>query len=120
MVADTGARLPATTIEAEPLQAIVVYGWILAGFIASRPRLTVAVVAVVVLLGVGMGEQVDVDKRKPFVVERDTDIEAVPPGTTVIIVREGHRDRPTLTPDGIPVIYPYNDQHDQSGPLRRR
>lgn len=119
-VADTGARLPATTIEAEPLQAIVVYGWILAGFIASRPRLTVAVVAVVVLLGAGMGEQVDVDKRKPFVVERDTDIGTVPPGTTVIIVREGHRDRPTLTPDGIPVIYPYNDQHDQSGPLRRR
>lgn len=119
-VADTGARLPATTVEAEPLQAIVVYGWILAGFIAERPRLTI--VAAAVLLGVAMdgGEEV-VDKRRPYVVETEADIGKVPHGTTVVVVREHkHRDRDVVTEEGIPVIYPYNDQHDQPSPPRRR
>lgn len=123
VVADTGAHLPTSTVQARPATVAVLYGWVLAGFIAQKPRITLAAAAAVVV-GVAMaaGEKpVDVDKRNAYVVEREADIGPLPPGTTVVVVREAKkRDRPVVTREGVPVIYPYNDQHDQSGPLRRR
>lgn len=121
LVADTGAHLPASTIQTRPATVAVFYGWILAGFIAQKPRITIAAAAVVVGVAMTGEKPVDVDKRNAYVVEREADIGPLPPGTTVVVVREAKKhDRPVVTREGIPVIYPYNDQHDQPGPLRRR
>lgn len=129
VVAETGAHLPASTINARPATVAVFYGWALAGFIAERPRLTITitVAGVVAVAAAGMGdvgETVDVDKRNAYVVDSEADIGPLPPGTTVVVVREAKkRDRPVVTREGVPVIYPYNDQHgqpDQAGSLRRR
>ncbi len=112
-VADTGAHFPASTIQARPATVAVVYGWILAGFIAEKPRITIAAAAVVVGVAMTGEKSVDVDKRNAYVVEREADIGPLPPGTTVVVVREAVKhDRPVVTQEGIPVIYPYNDQHD--------
>lgn len=120
-VAETGARLPATTIETEPVHAIVVYGWVLAGFIASRPKMTLAAAAVFLGIAMTKGGTVEVDTRNAYVVQREADIGGVPSGTTVIVVCEAiQRDRPVVTQEGIPVIYPYNDQHAQPSALCRR
>lgn len=106
-VADSADHLPATTVQARPAVVAVFYGWVIAGFIASRPRVTMAAAALVVGIAmVGEVERVDVDKRHPHVVDSEAEIEPIPPGTTVVVVRDGHRDRPTVTQDGIPVIYP--------------
>lgn len=111
-VAETGAHLPASTVQARPAAVAVFYGWILAGFIAEKPRITIAA-AVVVGVAMTGEESVDVDKRNAYVVEREADIGPLPPGTTVVVVREAKKhDRPVVTQEGIPVIYPYNDQHD--------
>lgn len=123
VVADTGSHLPVSTVDARPAVVAVFYGWILAGFIAQRPRVTlVAAGFVVAVAGMGdAGETVDVDKRNAYVVEREADVSPLPPGTTVVVVREAvKRDRPVVTREGVPVIYPYNDRHGQPGPLRRR
>ena len=74
------------------------------------------------LLGAAIGGETEVvDKRKPYVVETEADIGKVPHGTTVVVVREPkNRERNVVTEEGIPVIYPYNDQHDQPSPPRRR
>ncbi|WP_297851625.1 ComEC/Rec2 family competence protein [uncultured Corynebacterium sp.] len=122
-VAETGASLPSATVQARPIEAAVFYGWVLAGFIAHKPRITLTCAVLIVSVGVmGSGEgKVDVDKRNILVVDREEDIGPLPPGTTAVAVREGtQRKRPVVTQDGIPVIYPYNDQHDQPSALHRR
>lgn len=115
-VAEIGAGLPGATARAAPLVVVVCYGWIIAGFWARRPRLTVACGAVVLTIAVAGGttnspgwhDPGDVDAEQAHVVNTEEDVEPVPPGTTLVVVLDreaGQQSRPVFTRSGIPVIY---------------
>lgn len=110
-VATVGARLPIATAPVGPVTALVAYGWILTGIIAKRPRLTAAMTLAALCLthtptpAVPAG---DVSQLRQHVVATKADIDPVPPGTQLVVVLESGRPpkRPTMTQEGIPVIFP--------------
>lgn len=120
-VAEVGAGLPGTTIEASPIAVIVAYGWIMAGFFLRRSLLTlgtaVCIVVAVQVMGstVGAGpwtRVVDSASLSAHVVDTEDDIEPVPDGTQLVVVLDpGGRphERPVVTRTGVPVIYPNRD-----------
>ncbi|MCT1804787.1 ComEC/Rec2 family competence protein [Corynebacterium sanguinis] len=114
LVATTGAAFPGATVEAGPLGVIVCYGWVLAGFMAQRPRLTLTAVAAALAVA-GPGAQwhkpVELNRLTAHVVERESGIEPVPAHTQVVVVLEGGQphDRPVSTTGGLPVLYPNRD-----------
>lgn len=113
-VATVGARLPFATVEAGPLAALVAYGWILAGLMASRPRLTFALtVSVIAVLHLQPlpAPPVDQSALNAYVVATRGDIEPVPAGTELVVVLEqgAPTKRPAKTPEGIPVVFPNRD-----------
>lgn len=113
-VAVVGARLPAATISATPAAVALGYGWVLAGLLAHRPRLTAGVVAAVLAVGQLQpppAPVVDQSSLRAHVVATRADIEPVPPGTQLVVVLEAGSPtaRPTVTPAGIPVVFPNRD-----------
>lgn len=119
-VAEAGAGLPGSTIAATPAVVAVCYGWILAGFVAKRPRLTLACTTTLMLVlvtgvsGLPGGEgggKVDVDTLTAHVVNDEEDVEPIPAGTGIVVVLEGGEPhtRPVVTRDGVPVLYPARD-----------
>ena len=113
-VAVVGARLPAATISATPAAVALGYGWVLAGLLAHRPRLTAGAVAVVLAVGQLQpppAPVVDQSSLRAHVVATRADIEPVPPGTQLVVVLEAGSPtaRPTVTPAGIPVVFPNRD-----------
>lgn len=109
-VARIGAGLPGATIRAAPLAAIVAYGWIVAGFLAGRPRATIcATAACLVVFAAPDGiAPVDPSGKRAHVVRTADDVEPVPAWAQLVVVLEGGppRARPTATREGIPVIFP--------------
>lgn len=141
-------RLPVDKVAATPFAVAVAYGWVVAGFAYGRPRLTIAatVVAVAVVAGDGAvvpwraptnhGEEVELSADNTVVVQEESDIGTadIGPNVKAIIVRGGKgkepHDRPTVTRDAVPVIYPDRDgkvvvltdgsQKATNGAFRRR
>ena len=115
-VARIGAGLPSATVSATPLTALVVYGWVLAGFLAGRPRATICAAATCLALCVAPGEPAPVDPAglRAHVVETIEDAEPVPEGAQLVVVLEGGppRGRPVATRGGIPVIFPNENAED--------
>lgn len=116
VVAEVGARLPGATVTAAPLTVVVMYGWVAAGFIAGRPRLTLACagagILVVTAAGGGWGSAVDPGALRAHVVNAEAEIDPVPPGTQLVVVLDPAgkpHTRPVVTRDGVPVIYPARD-----------
>lgn len=136
-VAHAVRDLPLAVVSAGPVAVVLVYGWIVAGFIFHRPRLTVTLIlSVATVLGVAgslghapgwmqirggsrvhtAAPEVDLAGLRAHVVDTEDDIEPVPPGTQVLVVLSGDgapADRPTRTQDYLPVLYPARD-----GPVR--
>nr|VDG63067.1 ComEC family competence protein [Streptococcus thermophilus] len=119
-VAEVGSGMPGTTVGAAPLAVVVFYGWVIAGFWAGRPRLTmacgVAVMASAVITaawGATGGQDLrDVETLHAHVVNTEEEVEPVPPGTQLVVVLDpaaGEQTRPVFTRGGIPVIYPGRD-----------
>lgn len=113
-VATVGARLPISTVPAAPAAVAVAYGWVIAGLAAKRPRLT----AVAVAAGLALTQAhlprapvLDQSALQAHVVATRVDIEPVPPGTQLVVVLESGKPtkRATVTPGGIPVIFPNRD-----------
>ncbi|MDY5784862.1 ComEC/Rec2 family competence protein [Corynebacterium sp.] len=113
-VAEHGARLPGATIQARPLTVVVVYGWIIAGLVAGRPRFTALATAAVVAVASLAAQPtprhpaIDPATARTHVVSTEDDVEPVPEGTEVVVVLESGRapPRPVVTAGGIPVVYP--------------
>ncbi|MEX3507267.1 ComEC/Rec2 family competence protein [Corynebacterium sp. LK2532] len=136
-VAHAVRDLPLAVVSTGPVAVALVYGWVVAGFLFHRPRLTVTLVlSLAAVLGIAgslghapawlqarggarvhtSAPEVNLADLRAHVVDTDDDIEPVPPGTQVIVVLSGEgpaADRPTRTPDYIPVLYPARD-----GPVR--
>ncbi|OFS20562.1 ComEC/Rec2 family competence protein [Corynebacterium sp. HMSC04H06] len=136
-VAHAVRDLPLAVVAVGPVAVTLVYGWVVAGFLFHRPRLTVTLVlslAGVLGLAGSLGyapawiqarggarlhtsaPEVDLTGLRAHVVDTDDDIDPVPPGTQVIVVLSGEgaaADRSTRTQDHIPVLYPARD-----GPVR--
>ncbi|WP_350354530.1 ComEC/Rec2 family competence protein [Corynebacterium aquatimens] len=112
-VALRGSALPLATIAATPVVVMVAYGWVLAGIVGKRPRLTAAATATAIAFA---------SLRTPppppapayaegltvHVVATKADVEPVPPGTELVVVLEQGRPprRPVRTQGGIDVIFP--------------
>ena len=115
-VAKTGAGLPSATVAAAPLTALVVYGWVLAGFLAGRPRATVCAAVSGLALCIAPGEPAPIDPTglRAHVVETIEDAEPVPKWAQLVVVLEGGppRGRPVATREGIPVIFPNENAED--------
>lgn len=114
IVATFGARLPFATVEAGPLAAVVAYGWIIAGLMARRPRLTFATTAsVIAALSVFPlpAPPVDQTALRAHVVATRGEIDPVPAGTELVVVLEpgAPTKRPAKTKEGIPVVFPNRD-----------
>lgn len=112
-VAKIGAGLPVATMPAAPLTALVLYGWVVAGIVAKRTGLTLALtVAVMVVPHLApQAPIVDQSTLRAHVVSSNAGTEPVPPGTQLVVVLESGSPtkRPAMTPQGIPVIYPNRD-----------
>lgn len=115
-VARIGAGLPSATVPATSLTALVVYGWVLAGFLVGRPRATICAAIVGLALLVAPGEPAPVDPAGPraHVVETIEEAEPVPEWAQLVVVLEGGppRGRPVVTREGIPVIFPNENAED--------
>lgn len=113
-VAVMGAGLPVATISATPAAVAVCYGWVLAGLLAHRPRLTAGAVAAVLAVSqvqLPQAPLMDISSLRAHVVATRADIEPVPPGTQLVVVLEAGSPtkRPTVTPAGIPAVFPNRD-----------
>lgn len=118
VVAGVGAHLPAATVAATPGVVLVAYGWVVAGLVAGRPRVTIALTLIGVAAAGGLHpwqRPLDVTALRAHVVPRESAIDPVPAGTQLVVVLEGGRphERPVVTPFGVPVLYPNRD-----GPVR--
>ena len=113
-VAEVGAALPLSTVSATPVVVAVAYGWVIAGIAAGRPRLTASAVAAVLVatqLHFPHAPVVDQSTLRAHVVQTRNEIEPVPAGTQLVVVLEhgAPTKRPTVTPAGIPVVFPNRD-----------
>ncbi|WP_179154767.1 hypothetical protein [Corynebacterium fournieri] len=110
-VARIGAGLPGATVSATPLAALVAYGWVLAGFLAGRPRATVCAAAACVIVAAAMNQPaapVDYTGLRAYVVDTAEEAVPVPQWAQLVVVLESGppKKRPVATRDGIPVIFP--------------
>lgn len=113
-VAEVGANLPHATVEAGALTALVSYGWIVAGLVASRPRITVGVAAAVLVVATApwhTAPRVDPASLRAHVVQSTDEVEPVPADAQLVVVLEEGKphSRPVVTRGGIPVIFPNRD-----------
>lgn len=109
-VAKIGAGLPSATVSATPLAALVAYGWIIAGFLAGRPRATVCVTVACLLFASAPAAPGPVDPagKRAHVVHTKEEVDPVPPWAQLVVVLESGPplSRPVATREGIPVIFP--------------
>lgn len=110
-VAQVGAGLPSATVSATPLTAVVAYGWIVAGFLAGRPRATVCAAAACVAVAAVMNQPAapsDYTGLRAHVVDTAEEAEPVPQWAQLVVVLESGppKERPVATREGIPVIFP--------------
>lgn len=114
-VAHMCSVLPVVTVAAGPLGVMLIYGWVIAGLVCRRVLLTVGVLALgaVWLAGPSTSEpEVDPAFLRAVTVESEDEIEDVAPGTQLIVVLDpagAPADRPTVTVDGVAVLYPNRD-----------
>ena len=109
-VARTGAGIPGATVAATPLVALVVYGWVVAGVLAGRPRVTLCATVACVAMFAAPAQPTSIDPagKRAHVVDTVEEVEPVPAGAELVVVLEGGpaRTRPVATREGIPVIFP--------------
>lgn len=124
-VAQWCAGLPAATIPTPtgwqgPVWVVLCWGWVLAALVAGHPvkvTLTLAGLMLGSLVGGWLGEAdrapaIPLEQLTTHVVVSEAMINPVPVGTEVIIVTDSSgspRDTPSVTRDGIPVLYPHRD-----------
>ncbi|MDO5668687.1 MAG: ComEC/Rec2 family competence protein [Corynebacterium sp.] len=114
-VAEWCASLPVSTVPAEPLWVLIAYGWIIAGIVAGHPAKTLILLLVWWIYAADFTRtppEIPLDTLQVHVVREVADVDTAPPGTQVIIVSESSgspADRPTVTRDGIPVLFPNRD-----------
>lgn len=114
-VAGACAALPVVTVEFDPMTVIIGYGWVLAGIIHRRlitTSVALAVVAGALLAPRPLPPEVDVETLRTAVVPGVDDVAEAPAGTQLIVVLDPQgapADRPTVTRDGVPVLFPHRD-----------
>lgn len=123
-VAKWAQDLPVATIEISPWAALIAYGWIIAALLAGFIRTTtVVLVAAMFLAGWNqrLPPQAEITADNVLVVkelEQVTDYSGqfdpatVPPGIEAIVVTDSSgkpATRPTVTPSGIPIVFPNRD-----------
>ncbi|RNE49624.1 ComEC/Rec2 family competence protein [Corynebacterium alimapuense] len=114
-VASVGAGLGLATVSASPAWVLVAYGWIIAAVVGGHAGKTLVVLAiwfVVAARGEQTAPELDIGELSTHVVKTVEDLESVPPGTHVIIVLDSSgqaAQRPTVTRQGIPVLFPHRD-----------
>ncbi|GAB3691346.1 ComEC/Rec2 family competence protein [Corynebacterium nasicanis] len=114
-VADWCAGLPISTIPAEPMWVLIVYGWIIAGIVGGRPAVTLALLLAWWAWNADftrLPPEVPVESLQVHVVREVEEVDTAPPGTQVIIVRDpsgSPATRPTITREGVPVLFPERD-----------
>lgn len=115
-VARLCAELPLVSVAAAPPTVLLIYGWVIAGLVNRRVLLTAGCVALgaVWLAGpsISVSPKVDPGQLRSVTVESEEDLGGVAPGTQLIVVLDADgqpADRPTVTPDGVPVLYPNRD-----------
>lgn len=116
--------LPVATIEISPWAALIAYGWIIAALLAGFIRTTtVVLVAAMFLAGWNqrLPPQAEITADNVLVIkelEQVTDYSGqfdpatVPPGIEAIVVTDSSgkpATRPTVTPSGIPIVFPNRD-----------
>ncbi|MDN8605190.1 ComEC/Rec2 family competence protein [Corynebacterium ureicelerivorans] len=109
-VARSGAGIPGATVAATPLVALVVYGWVVAGVLVGRPRVTLCVTVACVAMFAAPAQPASIDPagKRAHVVDTVEEVEPVPAGAELVVVLEDGpaRTRPVATREGIPVIFP--------------
>ena len=114
-VATWCAGLPVSTVPAGPVWVLLAYGWILAGLLAGRPWTTLLIVAAWWAWNADLSRpppEVPLDGLVVHVVEKLGEVERTPAGTQVIVVLDpagSPATRPTVTRDGVPVLFPHRD-----------
>lgn len=120
-VATWCAQLPNATVPAGPGWVLVGYGWLIAAVLAGHPWKVLTGVAAFFLWSLHAGTAVTGAPELPLetlpagavaVVDNVAEVARVPPGTQVIIVLDGTgqaADRPTVTRDRVPVLFPHRD-----------
>ena len=114
-VAEWCAGLPVATAPAEPLWVLIAYGWIIAGIVGGRPAKAVVVLLTWWVCSADLTRpppEVPLDGPDVHVVETVEDVRRAPPGTRAIVVLDpsgGPAQRPTVTRDGVPVLFPHRD-----------
>ncbi|AIT61623.1 ComEC/Rec2 family competence protein [Corynebacterium doosanense] len=114
-VARVCAALPLVSVAAAPATVLLVYGWVIAGLVSRRVLLTtgcVALGAVWLAWPSISSPTIDPGELHTATVAGEEDVGAVPAGTQLIIVEDARgepADRPTVTRDGVPVLYPNRD-----------
>lgn len=114
-VAKWCAQLPNAIVPASPAWVLLSYGWVLAGMIAGHPLKTLA--ALVVVFGYfaqspQLPPEVEWDHLEVHVVDTVEQVGTAPAGTQAIVVKDGEgkpATRPTVTREGIPVLFPHRD-----------
>ncbi|AKK09392.1 ComEC/Rec2 family competence protein [Corynebacterium testudinoris] len=114
-VAQWCAQLPNAIVPASPAWVLLGYGWVLAGVIAGHPLKTLA--ALMVVFGYfaqspQLPPTVEWDHLEVHVVDTVEQIGTAPAGTQAIVVKDGEgkpATRPTVTREGIPVLFPHRD-----------
>lgn len=109
--------LPLATVPAQPVWVLLSYGWIIAGLVGGHTWKTLLLVLSWWVLSVRDGagplpEEVPLDSLAVHVVAEVGEVDHAPPGTQVIIVRDPSgrpANRPTITQDGVPVLFPDRD-----------
>ncbi|AJK69480.1 ComEC/Rec2 family competence protein [Corynebacterium marinum] len=114
-VASWCAGLPLASVPADPEWVLVAYGWIIAGLVGGHPWKTLAVVLGWWLWSADftrLPAEVPLETLRVHVVQEVAEVDRAPPGTQVIVVRDpagAPADRPSVTRDGVPVLFPNRD-----------
>lgn len=115
LVATSLAALPAVTIELHPVTVLIGYGWILAGILFRRLVTTAAILivaATLVFFPSPRAPTIDPATLRTATIDSLDDLASVPAGTQAIIVTDPAGQpapRPTVTADGVPVLFPHRD-----------
>lgn len=111
-VAEFSAGLPLSLISAHPVAVLIGYGWLLAALIARKWWVPLLLVAGLGLAGVDKPQAPVVPEARTFTVAAVEDVGKAPPGTQIIVVTDPSgtpAGRPTVTAEGVPVLFPARD-----------
>lgn len=114
-IASLCAQLPNAIVPASPVWVLLGYGWVMAGILSGHPWKTTCVLSIWFLIaarGADLPPEVPLESLHIHVVRTVEEVDTAPGGTQVIVVRseEGSpASRPTVTKDGVPVLFPARD-----------